>query len=158
MKIAVSLFVLTIGLTQVVPGVVAQEPQVGKPETIPGNGPEAEREAVRKVLGHYLAVVDTRDKSAIARAFHPTAVLSTVTNAGSVASMTQDVWWERVSRIPQSAAPRTSTIRLVEVAGITAIARIDIVSAAGTSSTDMFTLLKTADGWRIINKTLSTPL
>jgi hypothetical protein len=39
-----------------------------------------------------------------------------------------------------------------------AIARVDITDARGSTSTDLFTLLKTAQGWRIVNKVLSSPL
>ena len=39
-----------------------------------------------------------------------------------------------------------------------AVARIDISDARGNTSSDLFTLQKTKDGWRIINKVLSVPL
>lgn len=44
------------------------------------------------------------------------------------------------------------TIALVSVGGNIAMARVEIPDWAGAHYTDMFTLLKTADGWRIVSK------
>jgi hypothetical protein len=125
---------------------------------ISGDGPVEERAAVVKVLQDYLRVTDLRDRDAIGKSFHPTTVLSSVTAGGALKLMTQDEWWERVSRIPKDTPARKSVITLVEVVNAAAVARIDITDARGNTSTDLFTLLKTAQGWRIINKVLSSPL
>jgi hypothetical protein len=141
--------------------VVSLAPALAAPELpsgVSGSGPLEERVAVVQVLRDYLRVTDARDKTAIALAFHPAAVLSSVTAAGAVRSMTQDEWWERVSRIPSDTPPRKSSITLVEVVNAAAVARIDITDARGSASSDLFTLQKTKDGWRIINKVLSAPL
>jgi hypothetical protein len=130
----------------------------GLPDKISGTGPAEERVAVVRVLREYLRVTDFQDRDAIGKAFHPTAVLSKVTSGGALKLMTQDEWWERVSRIPKDTPARKSVITLVEVAEAGAVARIDITDARGNTSTDLFTLLKTAQGWRIINKVLSSPL
>lgn len=128
------------------------------PSGLAGSGPTEERAAVVQVLRGYLRVTDVRDKAAIQASFHPTAMLISVTSSGAVKAMTQDEWWERVSRIPSDTPPRKSSITLVEVANAAAIARIDIIDARGNASSDLFTLQKTKDGWRIINKVLSAPL
>jgi Putative lumazine-binding len=120
----------------------------------PDGGTRSSRPGVARLP----AVTDAREKAAVARSFHPAALLNSVASAGGVRGMTQEEWWERVSSIPSDTPPRTSSIKLVEVVGVAAIARIDIIDAKGRTSTDLFTLLKTADGWRIINKVLSTPL
>jgi hypothetical protein len=127
-------------------------------DKISGTGPADERAAVIQVLREYLRVTDFQDRDAIGKSFHPTAVLSSVTAGGALKLMTQDEWWERVSRIPKDTPPRKSVITLVEVVNAAAMARIDITDARGNTSTDLFTLLKTAQGWRIINKVLSSPL
>lgn len=124
----------------------------------PGAGPEEERAAVAEVLRQYLRVTDFRDRSAIARSFHPAAVLNSASRAGTLKAMTQDEWWDRVSRIPADTPPRQSKVVLIEVVGVAAMARIDITDARGNSSSDLLTLQKTADGWRIVNKVLSVPL
>ena len=133
-------------------------PQTSSLASIPGLGVIEERQAVAEVLRQYLRVTDARDDSAIARSFHPMAVLNSVTAAGGLKAMTQDEWWERVSRIPANTPARKSEIRLIEVAGVAAIARVDITDAGGKTSSDLFTLQKTGDGWRIVNKVLSVPL
>ncbi len=128
------------------------------PSVVAGSGPAEERAAVVQVLRDYLRVTDARDKAAIQLSFHPSALLNSVTAAGTVRSMTQDEWWERVSRIPANTPARKSSITLVEVANAAAVARIDITDARGNTSSDLFTLQKTKDGWRIVNKVLSVPL
>lgn len=127
-------------------------------DKIAGAGPAAERTAIVKVLEHYLRVTDFRDEGAIAKSFHPTAFLTSVTASGALKLMTQDEWWDRVSRIPAGTPPRRSVITLIEAVDAAAVARVDITDAKGNTSTDLFTLLKTADGWRIVNKVLANPL
>ena len=128
------------------------------PDKISGTGPADERIAVVRVLREYLRVTDFQDREAIGKSFHPTAVLSSVTASGALKLLTQDEWWERVSRISKDTPPRKSVITLVEVVDAAAVARINITDAKGNTSTDLFTLLKTSQGWRIINKVLSSPL
>ncbi len=124
-----------------------------------GGGPEAERLAVLETLHVYLTVTDEKKHSAIARSFHPTAFLMSVSGKGALRSLTQDFWWERVSQIPDDTPPRRSKVLIIDVSGHAAIARIDITNGGnGTTSTDFFNLQKTAAGWRIVNKTLSEPL
>jgi hypothetical protein len=127
-------------------------------DKISGTGPDDERIAVVRVLREYLRVTDFQDRKAIDKSFHPTAALSSVTAGGALKMLTQDEWWERVSRISKDTPPRKSVITLVEVVDAAAVARIDITDAKGNTSTDLFTLLKTAQGWRIVNKVLSSPL
>lgn len=127
-------------------------------EKIAGAGPAAERAAIVKVLQDYLRVTDFRDRDAIEKSFHPTAFLASVTADGALKLVTQDEWWERVSRIPANTPPRRSVITLIEAVDAAAVARVDITDARGNASTDLFTLLKTAEGWRIVNKVLSSPL
>jgi hypothetical protein len=127
-------------------------------ENIAGAGPPEERSAVIETLETYLRVTDFKDQKAIAKAFHPTAVLSSVSDSGELRAMTQDEWWERISRIPDATPRRESRIRLIEVVNVAAVARIDIRDSRGQQSTDLFTLQKTKDGWKIVNKVLSEPL
>jgi hypothetical protein len=71
--------------------------------------------------------------------------------------MSQDIWLERTSRIPEGGARRESAIVSIDVVGSAATARVDFKSPNG-DSTDFFLMLKTKDGWRITQKALSTPL
>lgn len=125
---------------------------------IGGGGPEGERAAVVQVLQQYLRVTDAKDAQAIGRALHGSALLSSVSASGALRLMSQDEWWDRVARIPDGTPSRRSQLRLVDVVGFAAVARIDISDAQGRSSSDLFTLLKTQAGWRIVNKVLSVPL
>ncbi|WP_337658887.1 nuclear transport factor 2 family protein [Sphingorhabdus sp. Alg231-15] len=126
---------------------------------IAGGGPPSDRMAVLQTLNIYLSVTDGKDRSAIAKSFHPTAFLMSVSSKGALRSLTQDFWWERVSQIPDDQPSRTSRVLIIDVSGHAAIARIDITNGGdGTTSTDYFNLQKTSAGWRIVNKTLSQPI
>lgn len=138
--------------------VPAAQAQTALDDTVLGGGPQDERQAVLQTLNDYLRVTDHKDRPAIGRALHPTAPLSSVTSAGAVRHMTQDEWWDRISRIPDGTPARKSVLRLLDVAGVSAVARIDITDPRGNSSTDLMTLLKTREGWRIVGKVLSVPL
>jgi len=122
-----------------------------------GGGPPEDRMAVVAVLREYLRVTDEQREASISAAFHPTALLMSATRAGELKAMTQVEWWQRISRPRSAPLRRVRSIRHVDVVGLAAIARIDIVNGA-TSSTDYLTLLRLADGWRIVNKILSSPL
>jgi hypothetical protein len=126
-------------------------------EGISGDGPSKDRSAILDVLHEYLRVTDEQDERSIAKAFHPVATLMSVTGAGEVVGMSQATWWSRVSKIPGGRIIRSSVVRFIDVTGSAAIARIDITSG-GRTSTDYFNLLRARDGWRIVNKTLSTPI
>jgi hypothetical protein len=128
-------------------------------EGILGNGPAADRTAIAGVLTSYLSVTDQKRQSAITEAFAPGATLMSVGRDGAIKAMSQGEWWERVSRIPAGAPARNSRIVMVDVAGVAAVARIDITNEqTGRVSTDYFNLMKTVSGWRIVNKTLSIAL
>jgi hypothetical protein len=126
---------------------------------IVGGGPEADRLAVLQTLKIYLTVTDDKIESAIRNSFHPTAYLMSVSAKGALRSLTQDFWWERVSRISEDTPVRESKVLIIDVSGHAAIARIDIKNgASGDTTTDYFNLQKVAAGWRIVNKTLSEPI
>lgn len=126
---------------------------------VQGGGPAEDRQAVLETLQTYLSVTDEKDKSAIRRSIHPKAYLMSVSAGGALRALTQDFWWERVSQIPDDQPARKSTILIIDVSGHAAIARIDIINGGdGSTTTDYFNLQKTAEGWRIVNKTLSAPI
>jgi hypothetical protein len=124
---------------------------------IVGGGAAEDRSAVFSVLQDYLQVTDKQDETSIAKAFDPVALLMSITAGGEVVAMSQAAWWGRVSRVPAGRIHRTAVVRLIDVMGKAAIARVD-VTTAGSTSTDYFNLLLTRNGWRIVNKTLSVPL
>ena len=131
--------------------------QVQAAREIAGAGPEEDRRAIAAVLREYLRVTDEQNQDSIAASFHPSATLMSATRAGGLNMMTQSDWWSRISRPRPQPISRKSTIRYIDVAGIAAIARVDVANAASVS-TDYFTLLRLREGWRISNKVLSSPL
>ncbi len=122
---------------------------------IGGAGAGEDRAAIEAVLRTYLRVMDEQSETSIARAFHPSALLMSVTRAGELNALTQAAWWQRISRPGVGKVERASTIRCIDVVGPAAMARVD-VARAGSSSTDFFTLLRFADGWKIVNKVVSS--
>lgn len=138
-----------------VPSISPQDPLVG----IIGSGPEEDRLEILKTLKIYLTVTDDQNKAAIQKSFHPVAVLMSVSGNGALRTLTQDFWWERISKIPADTPDRINVFKIIDVSGHAAIARIDITNVVrGTTSTDYLNLQKVADGWRIVNKTLSSPI
>ncbi len=117
-----------------------------------------DRAAIEAVLRQYLDVVDRRQPEGAQAAFHPTAPLASVTRGGSLMLLTQEAWLERVARLPTGGMSRQSTIAMIDVENLAAIARVDIVGTDGTRSTDYFVFLKTGAGWKITHKALSVPL
>ncbi|MDO3388040.1 nuclear transport factor 2 family protein [Gilvimarinus sp. SDUM040013] len=152
-KLSILSIVLLISLFQVLPA------SADDLDGVLGAGPRSERLAVLETLKTYLKVTDEKENAAIRKSFHPTAHLMSVSKKGSLRSLTQDFWWERVSQIPDDHPGRTSKFRIIDVSGHAAMARIDIKNAGtGSISTDYLNLQKVDSGWRIVNKTLSTPL
>lgn len=131
----------------------------GDLDDIFGGGPEEDRVAVLQTLEIYLTVTDEQKYSAIRKSFHAAAYLMSVSDKGALRSLTQDFWWERVSQIAPDTPARESTVVIIDVSGHAAIARIDIKNvSSGNTSTDYLNLQKVAAGWRIVNKTLSSPI
>lgn len=145
---------LYLSLVLALPGL---SPRAQELPQIAGTGPEADRVAVLATVRGYLSIAERLERSTIAATFHPEAHLVALTKAGAVGSMTQDVWWERISQGPAGSIKRTSVVRLIDVEGNAAIARIDLATAT-LKTTDYLSLLKTPAGWRIVNKILSTPI
>lgn len=122
-----------------------------------GGGPGEDRAAVAAVLREYLRVTDDQSQASIGRSFHRAALLMSSTRDGTVNAMTQATWWHRISAPRSEPIRRASTIRHIDVVGAAAIARVDIVTGESSSS-DFFTLLRLSEGWRIVNKVLSSTI
>jgi hypothetical protein len=111
-----------------------------------------EKDEILKVISQYLRVTDYKDSSAIAKSFHPSAKLMSVTATGELKEMTQAEWWARLSKISNPAV-RKSKVTILDISGITASVKVEF-----ETSTDIITLLKFDNDWKIINKTLSVAL
>ncbi|HEU4843204.1 MAG TPA: nuclear transport factor 2 family protein [Burkholderiaceae bacterium] len=97
-------------------------------------------------LGH------ARDDAAHMRqAFLPTAHIESMRD-GVFTSWPLEMYCARFKGVPAAdEAARRRTVDWIDVAGLSACARITLVHGASTF-TDYFVLLKTADGWKIANK------
>ncbi len=113
---------------------------------------EDEKSAIENVLKNYISVTDKQDSTAILKAFHPDAKLMSVTKEGLLKSLTLSDWWNRISKI-ENPAQRKYKITVLDVSGITAVAKIEFAN-----SVDCLSLLKFNGEWKIVNKTLSVSL
>ena len=111
-----------------------------------------EKEEITRVINLYLAVTDSKDSSAIAKAFHPDAKLMSVLKSGILKQMTQAEWWARVSKITNPKV-RKSNVTILDVTGISAVVKVEF-----ETSCDHISLLKINNEWKIINKSLSIVL
>jgi hypothetical protein len=115
--------------------------------------PDPDRLAIRATVAAYLAGYLGTDAARIAAAFHPQATLI-ATDAGRVEIDPVAAWIGRVEGRQargERAPPATSETEVLDVAGDAAVARVRVQFAAQTV-TDYLSLLKSADGWRIVNK------
>jgi hypothetical protein len=109
---------------------------------------DADHEAITELIAAYVSVTDEKNHDAIARAFHDTATLLSVSQ-GRLRQMSQDEWWSRVSTL--SGNPRRAyTVPLLDIVGLAAVARVDFAT-----SSDYLILLKLDGTWKIVQKTLS---
>lgn len=110
-----------------------------------------EQAAVLIPIEHYF-LGHARDEAAHMRqAFLPTAHIESMRD-GVFTSWPLDVYCERFKGVPAADETlRRRTVDWIDVAGLSACARITLVHGAVTF-TDYFVLLKTDDGWKIANK------
>ena len=120
----------------------------------------SEFEAVEKVLWDYLDGLYEGDVERLAGIFLPEAHLY-ATSEGELSSLSRDVWLDKVrnrTSAKDSGLPSTNRVHWIEVAETTAVARVTC-SHSPNNFTDTLSLLKLADGWKIIAKTYHvTPL
>ena len=111
-----------------------------------------EKAAIEKVIKIYLTVTDLKDESAIATAFHPDAKLMSVNSENELKQMSLEEWWSRISRI-ENPKIRKCTITILDVSGISAAVKVEF-----EKSSDIISLLKINNEWKIVNKLLSVKL
>ncbi len=120
----------------------------------------SEFEAVEQVLWDYLDGLYEGDTDRLARIFLPEAHLYAASNGG-LSQLPRDVWLDKVrgrKSAKDSGFASTNHIHWIDVAGATATARVTC-SHPPNAFTDTLSLLKLADGWKIIAKTYHvTPL
>ncbi|MBA5605370.1 nuclear transport factor 2 family protein [Duganella sp. FT3S] len=111
----------------------------------------AEQAEVLVPIEHYFLGHAHDDAAHMRLAFLPSAHIESMRD-GQFTSWPLDVYCERFKGVPAAdEATRRRTVDWIDVAGLSACARITLVHGAVTF-TDYFVLLKTADGWKIANK------
>ncbi len=111
---------------------------------------DAEEAAIRETIQSYFKGDLDRDVESLKRAFHPTAVLMTVDDAGALAVLTQPDWHASVERTPDRERP-TPRILQIDRAGNAAMAKTQLSFPHG-SYTDFLSLLKIEGRWTVVNK------
>lgn len=111
----------------------------------------AEQADVLVPIEHYFLGHARDDAAHMRQAFLPSAHIESM-REGAFTSWPLDVYCERFKGVPAAdEAARRRMVDWVDVAGLSASARVTLVHGAVTF-TDYFVLLKTADGWKIANK------
>lgn len=111
----------------------------------------AEQAAVMVPIEQYFLGHARDDAAHMRRAFLPTAHIESMRD-GVFTSWPLDVYCERFRGVPAAdEALRRRTVDWIDVAGLSACARVTLLHGAVTF-TDYFVLLQTADGWKIANK------
>lgn len=113
---------------------------------------QAQDEAgVRQALDHYLAGQASGDPAQFRAAFHDDFKMFLVRN-GQVVQRTDEEYIAGASGKPaDDEAKRKRSIESISITGNVAIAKI-VLDYPGTLFTDYMSLVRTADGWKIITK------
>jgi len=117
--------------------------------------PRADDEtAIDKVIqkSYIDGVFRLRDPDLVRGGFAPTFVMQVYWD-GKLSSRTLDAWLERMKldRTPNPKEYR-GEVKVLEITGVAAVARIDVFEDSTHKYTDYFGLYKTADGWKIVSK------
>ena len=112
----------------------------------------SEEAGVRAALEHYLAGHATGDPKEFRQSFHDEARLQWI-REGQYATRSDDEYVAGASgKPPADEAQRKRSIESIDITGTAASAKI-VLDYPTVIFTDYMHLLKTADGWKIVNKT-----
>jgi hypothetical protein len=129
---------------------IAQEPP---PSSLPpaSNAAADDRSAITATIRHYFRAGDTGSSAELRAAFHPSAMMFSVTPAGEVVAVTQPTWQQRLdaNRSPVAASERR--IDWIRTAGNGAAAKLTSTFAT-FQFIDYVLLRKTSDRWQIVGK------
>lgn len=110
-----------------------------------------EEAAVRATLEHYLAGHATGRPEEFRQAFHDESKLFWMRD-GKLMQRTDDEYIAGASGKPaEDEALRRRRIESIDITGTAAVAKV-VLDYPGAVLTDYMSLLKTPDGWKIINK------
>ena len=117
--------------------------------------------AIEGVIQCYLDGLHEGDPAKIARAFHPTSALTSMTDNGELLITPRDLWLDKVRTRPspkQRGLPRHDQVLAIDLVG-TAMAYVKLKCAIPPRFfTDQLSLLKIDGRWQIAQKVFMTEL
>ena len=122
------------------------------PVTAAAQASAADQAAARAPLEAYIQGHRTGDASFMEKAFHPTARMTYMSDSGMVTvPITEYIARMRTAGVRATPDTFARKIAMLDVVGTSGVGRIDMVLGTSTIS-DYMTVLKFADGWKIVNK------
>ncbi|KAJ3326820.1 hypothetical protein HDU93_002275, partial [Gonapodya sp. JEL0774] len=115
---------------------------------------------ITRLLQTYFDAVYTSDATALAKVFHPCSSLRTLDASGNVTNLVRDDWLAAVAKRSPSASeqglPRADKVLFVQQSNAhTAVAKVNC-QLVPRYFTDYLTMIKDAEGWRIVSKVYRT--
>ena len=111
----------------------------------------SEEEIVRRTVESYLHGPKFNDIDSFKRAFHPEAKLFFVQKNDELGQLTQEQWYKGFEKSAGNEEKGDLQIASVNVTGKPASVKVVEIYEDSTY-TDYISLLKLADGWKIVNK------
>jgi hypothetical protein len=119
-----------------------------------GNDVNLEKEAVKKVVmdAYVDGIFIKADPAAVAKGWHPSCDI-VVFNNGILSKIPAYNWVSRLERQPKPLDTKARAVfKTIEVSGYAAIAVLELLSGDMPVYTDMMSLYKFEDGWKIVTK------
>ena len=118
---------------------------------VPGQN-SSEEPAVRLTVETYLHGLKFNDVESFKKVFHPDAQLLFGRKTGELGALTQEQWYKGFAASAGKEEKGELRIAAMDITGTAA--EVKVVEIYETSIyTDYISLLKLADGWKIVNKT-----
>ena len=110
-----------------------------------------EEAAVRETVNHYLHGLKFNDVESLRKAFYPEAKLFWVKRDNTLGQLTQEDWYKGFANSAGQEEKGDLQITAVDITGNAASVKVVEVYEK-SKYTDYLSLLKFADGWKIVNK------
>jgi hypothetical protein len=124
---------------------------------------DMERMAIQQVIeqAYVQGIHGTQDEATVRSGFHPDFRML-VLRDDAMEGVSVGDWLGRIEGMKADnpalwSAETRHTVRLIDVAGDAAVAKLDVYKGAAHFSTDYMLLYKFKDGWRIVSKVFAVP-
>ena len=97
------------------------------------------------------ALFRTREPEQMARGFHESFVMQRCSDEGKLSTGSYESWLEELDGEASNVLVRAD-VRVLDITGVAASARVDVYKRRVHEYTDYFGLYRTGDGWRIVSK------